>query len=84
MFGFFERLLHATEAPGRPEPPARLLAFYWHFAREAKPLFIALFGAGLVLALLDSLIPVFIGRIVTLITPIRRTCCSRSSGRCWR
>ena len=45
MFGFFERLLHATEAPGRPEPPARLLAFYWHFAREAKPLFIALFGA---------------------------------------
>jgi ATP-binding cassette, subfamily B, multidrug efflux pump len=68
MFGFFERLLHATEAPGRPEPPARLLAFYWHFAREAKPLFIALFGAGLVLALLDSLIPVFIGRIVALIT----------------
>ena len=68
MFGFFERLLHATEAPGRPEPPAHLLAFYWHFAREAKPLFIALFGAGLVLALLDSLIPVFIGRIVALIT----------------
>ncbi|MBV9235055.1 MAG: ABC transporter ATP-binding protein, partial [Xanthobacteraceae bacterium] len=68
MFGFFERLLHATEAPGRPEPPARLLAFYWHFAREAKPLFAALFGAGLVLALLDSLIPVFIGRIVALIT----------------
>jgi ATP-binding cassette, subfamily B, multidrug efflux pump len=68
MFGFFERLLHATESPGRPEPPARLLAFYWHFARDAKPLFIALFGAGLVLALLDSLIPVFIGRIVALIT----------------
>ena len=53
MFGFFERLLHATEPPGRPEPPARLIAFYWHFAREAKPLFIALFGAGLVLALLE-------------------------------
>jgi ATP-binding cassette, subfamily B, multidrug efflux pump len=68
MFGFFERQLKPTQAPDRPEPPARLIAFYWHFAREAKPLFLALFGAGLIVALLDTLIPVFIGRVVSLLT----------------
>jgi ATP-binding cassette subfamily B multidrug efflux pump len=68
MFAFFERLLKPTQAPERPQPPASLLAFYWHYAREARRLFIALFAAGFVVALLDTLIPVFIGRVVTLLT----------------
>src|SRR6266849_360324 len=68
MFDLFERLLHSTDPPRHPEPPAALIAFYWHFARQAKGLFAGLFAAGFAVALLDSLIPVFIGRIVTLIT----------------
>jgi ATP-binding cassette subfamily B multidrug efflux pump len=68
MFAFFEQLLKPTQVPDRPEPPADLVAFYWHFARQAKPLFLALFAAGFVVALLDTLIPVFFGRVVTLIT----------------
>jgi ATP-binding cassette subfamily B multidrug efflux pump len=68
MFGLFERLLPPTDVPEHPEPPPGLIGFYWHFARQAKGLFIGLFAAGLIVALLDSLIPVFIGRIVTLIT----------------
>src|SRR5436190_6108546 len=68
MFAFFERLLKPTLPPRNPEPPPGLVAFYWHFARQAKGLFVALFVAGFVVALLDSMIPVFIGRIVTLIT----------------
>ena len=68
MFGLFERLLKPTEMPEHPEPPPGLVGFYWHFARQAKGLLIGLFVAGFVVALLDSLIPVFIGRIVTLIT----------------
>src|SRR5438874_5092248 len=68
MFAFFERLLKPTQAPERPEPPESLLAFYWHYARQARRLFIALFAAGFVVAMLDTLIPVFFGRIVTLIT----------------
>ena len=68
MFAFFERQLKPTQAPERPEPPASLLAFYWHYAREARRLFIALFAAGFVVALLDTMIPVFIGRVVTLLT----------------
>jgi ATP-binding cassette subfamily B multidrug efflux pump len=68
MFGLFERLLKPTGIPKRPEPPAGLVDFYWHYARQAKGLFIGLFVAGFFVAVLDSLIPVFIGRIVTLIT----------------
>jgi ATP-binding cassette subfamily B multidrug efflux pump len=68
MFALFERLLQPTLTPEHPEPPPGLIAFYWHFARQAKGLFAGLFAAGFAVALLDSLIPVFIGRIVTLIT----------------
>jgi len=68
MFALFERLLPPTALPEHPEPPPGLVGFYWHYARQAKGLFIGLFAAGFVVALLDSLIPVFMGRIVTLIT----------------
>jgi ATP-binding cassette, subfamily B, multidrug efflux pump len=68
MFALFERLLPPTAMPEQPEPPPGLVGFYWHFARQAKGLFIGLFAAGFVVALLDSFIPVFMGRVVTLIT----------------
>jgi ATP-binding cassette subfamily B multidrug efflux pump len=68
MFALFERRLKPTATPKHPEPPPGLIAFYWHYAGQAKGLFAGLFAAGFAVALLDSLIPVFIGRIVTLIT----------------
>jgi ATP-binding cassette subfamily B multidrug efflux pump len=68
MFRFFEKALVPTAVPDDVEPPPGLAAFYWHFARQAKPLFIALFAIGFVVALLDVLIPVFIGKVVTLVT----------------
>ena len=68
MFGVLERVLEPTAPPDRPEPPAGLTAFYWHFARQAKGLLAALFVAGFVVALLDATIPVFIGRIVSLLS----------------
>jgi ATP-binding cassette subfamily B multidrug efflux pump len=68
LFRRFETSLHPTGASQPDTPPAGLVAFYWHFARQAKGLFVALFVAGLVVALLDSTIPAFIGRIVTLVT----------------
>jgi ATP-binding cassette subfamily B multidrug efflux pump len=68
MFTLFERLLKPTDNPERPEPPAALIAFFWHYARQAKGLFIALFVIGFVVALLDTMIPIFIGRVITLIT----------------
>ena len=68
MFAKFERLLNPTDTPAQAEPPASFMAFFWHFIRQSKGLFVALFAAGFVVALLDSTIPVFMGRIVTLIT----------------
>src|ERR1051326_6605224 len=68
VFRLFESALDPTEKPAGSEPPASLVAFYWHFARQAKGLFAALFVTGFMVAVLDSAIPAFMGRIVTLIT----------------
>ena len=68
MFRLFEKALNPTEPPSQAQPPAGLVAFYWHFARQAKGLFAALFVAGFIVAVLDSFIPAFMGRIVTLVT----------------
>src|SRR5205809_7815833 len=68
MCRLFEKALNPTEKPAQSQPPASLVAFYWHFARQAKGLFGALFVTGFIVALLDSAIPAFMGRIITLVT----------------
>jgi ATP-binding cassette, subfamily B, multidrug efflux pump len=73
MFRFFEHLLEPTEKPPEAPPPElgsphALLRFYWHFVRQVPGLLGALFVTGFIVALLDAAIPVFIGRIVTLVT----------------
>src|ERR1700759_125381 len=68
MFRLFEKVLNPTYQPARTEPPGGLAAFYWHYARQAKGLFVALFATGFTVALLDSMIPVFMGKVVTLVT----------------
>jgi ATP-binding cassette, subfamily B, multidrug efflux pump len=72
MFRRFEKLLNPTEPPAQPEPPAGLLAFYWHFARQAKWLFVSLLVIEFFQALLDAVIPWFFGRIVTLASTVAR------------
>lgn len=76
----FERLIDPVAPPGRPAatllgapvpdhpPPRSLLGFYWHFARQARGPFAALFAAGLLVALMDALIPLFIGRVVAILS----------------
>ena len=68
MFHFFERALKPTAVRETAEPPPGLVAFYWHFARQAKPLFVGLFAIGFAVALIEVMIPVFIGKVVTLVT----------------
>jgi ATP-binding cassette subfamily B multidrug efflux pump len=70
MFAKFERFLTPTATPEHPEPPAGLLAFLWHFARQAKWLFAALFVIELLMALSDSAVPWFMGRVVTMVTKV--------------
>ena len=85
MFRAFERLLQPTDLPPEAAPPpltARwaLARFYWHYARQARALIAALFLAGLLVAALDTLIPVFIGRVVTLISTHRPETLLRQAG----
>jgi ATP-binding cassette subfamily B multidrug efflux pump len=70
MFSAFERFLTPTAVPEHPEPPAGLVAFLWHFARQAKPLFVALFVVEFFVALTDAAIPWFMGRIVSMVSAI--------------
>ena len=67
LFRYFENLLTPTTLPPGP-PPAGLGAFYWHHARQARGLVAALFAAGLVVALVDTTIPVFVGHVVTMVS----------------
>ena len=68
MFRYFETLLPGAVPPPqqarRSGPPAGLLAFYWHFIRQAKPVFAAMFATSFGIALIDTLLPVLIGRLV--------------------
>ena len=65
MFAFFESRVRPTTLP-QAAPPRGLMAFYWHFVRQTRGLYLAMFATGLVVALIDTLVPVFIGKLVTL------------------
>jgi len=56
----------ATASPDVGAPPEGLGAFYWHFIRQTKGWYAAMFAASLTVALLDTVIPLFIGRLVAL------------------
>jgi ATP-binding cassette, subfamily B, multidrug efflux pump len=68
LFGFFENLLKPTALSPEAAPPARLGAFYWHYARQARGLVITLFVIGFTVAAVDATIPAFIGRVVNLLS----------------
>ncbi len=68
MLSRIETILDPIAPPPPGNPPARLGAFYWHFVRQARWLVVALFAAGMLTAVLDSLIPVFVGRVVSLVS----------------
>src|SRR5436190_24093705 len=62
----FPRRIHGTARAGPGAPPPGLLAFYWHVVRQTKGWYAAMFGASLAVALLDTVIPLFIGGLVSL------------------
>jgi ATP-binding cassette, subfamily B, multidrug efflux pump len=76
MFKRFENLVHNVDAPAftaESGPPPTLMGFYWHFVRQTQWLYIAMLITGLGVALVDLLIPVFIGRMVSLMTAADRS-----------
>jgi ATP-binding cassette subfamily B multidrug efflux pump len=78
MFAFFEQCVRPTVAPKKSPPPG-LTAFYWHFISQTKGLYGALFATGLAVALIDTLIPVFIGRLVEIMEATARVAALRDA-----
>jgi ATP-binding cassette subfamily B multidrug efflux pump len=62
----FQKIDGTASAAAHGAPPSGLIAFYWHFVRQTKVWYAAMFVASLAVALLDTVIPLFIGRLVSL------------------
>jgi ATP-binding cassette subfamily B multidrug efflux pump len=71
VFATLVRRLRATATPSAA-PPAGVAAFYWHFVRQTKGLYVTLFVTGLAVALIDTVIPLVIGRLVRLMADTDR------------
>ncbi len=74
MTSVTKRLLDipATANPGPGAPPQGLWAFYWHFIGQTKGWYAAMFVTSLAVALLDTVIPLFIGKLVALMEAVDR------------
>jgi ATP-binding cassette subfamily B multidrug efflux pump len=68
MLRRFESLLDPTARSPEPPPTDGLWPFYWQFIRQVRPLVVALFVFGGLIAMLDVTIPAFIGRVVGLVS----------------
>jgi ATP-binding cassette subfamily B multidrug efflux pump len=68
MLRRFEALLNPTARSPEPPPTDGLWPFYWQFIRQVRPLVVALFVFGGLIAMLDVTIPAFIGRVVGLVS----------------
>ena len=66
MFNFLQSRIRGTATTGPGAPPPGLIAFYWHFVRQSKRWYALLFLSSLAVALIDTVIPVFIGKLVSL------------------
>src|SRR3954451_3789787 len=67
MLRRFEALLDPTAGTPNAPPTSGLVRFYWHYIRQVGRLTVALFICGGLIAVLDTMIPTFIGRVVSLI-----------------
>ncbi|WP_230529804.1 ABC transporter ATP-binding protein [Microvirga roseola] len=68
MFRYFETRIDFMKRPPEESPPDTLWGFYWHFIRQAKGLFFALFAIGFVLAVVEALVPYLIGQLVNALS----------------
>ena len=68
MLRRFEVLLDPTGPTPLPPPTQGLARFYWHFIRQVRGFAAALFLFGGLIAVLDTMIPIFIGEIVALVS----------------
>jgi ATP-binding cassette, subfamily B, multidrug efflux pump len=80
MYRFFERLLDPIATPPAGDLPPRLLAFYWHFAKQATGVFVLFFIVSLIQALLETSIPYCIGKLVGILAKTPRDALLTTAG----
>ncbi len=68
MLRRFEAILDPTAGTPAPPPNTGLARFYSFYIRQVTGLTIALFVFGGLIAVLDTMIPAFIGRVVSLVS----------------
>jgi len=66
MFRTLQSFIRGTASTGPGTPPSSLAGFYWHFVRQNRGWYAVMFATSLLVALVDTLIPLFIGRLVTI------------------
>ena len=57
MFSYLHSRIRATASVGPGTPPPGLIAFYWHFAKQTRQWYGAMFVTSLAVALIDTVIP---------------------------
>ena len=72
MFSYLQSRIRGTARVSPGAPPPGLMAFYWHFVRQTKGWYAAMFVTSLAVALIDTVIPVFIGKLVSLMEAVDR------------
>ena len=66
MLSYLQSRIRGTASVGPGAPPPGLMAFYWHFVKQTRRWYGAMFVTSLAVALIDTVIPLFIGRLVSL------------------
>ena len=66
MFRYLQSRIRGTASTDPGVPPPGLMAFYWHFVQQTPGWYGLMFVTSLAVALIDMVIPVFIGRLVSL------------------
>ncbi len=67
MFRWFENLVDPFRQHDESMPPPTLIAFYWRYTRQVRPVLAALLVAGLVVALIEVAMFRYVGSIVDLL-----------------
>src|SRR4029078_10762138 len=67
MFRYLQSRIRGTASTGPGvAPPAERMRFYWHFTRQTVRWYGVMFATSLAVALIDTVIPLFIGKLVSL------------------
>ncbi|MFN9772278.1 MAG: ABC transporter ATP-binding protein [Burkholderiales bacterium] len=66
MLRYLHTRIRGTSTTGPGTPPATLRGFYAHFLRQTPGWYAAVFATSLAVALVDTLIPLFVGRLVSM------------------